>query len=284
MERFYNDEDLKKIQNLELEMIKEFIDFCEKHDLTYFLIAGSALGAVRHNGFIPWDDDLDIGMPREDYEKFLMLAKSKLLDKYHILNAEQYEEYPLLTTQMALKGTKFVVENFKTLNIPFGIYLDIFPFDGMCDDRKKAIRHARKTWFWGKIQILSCIPKPYVAFKGYKRSCIWAMTTLAYYILKLLHIRPDSLYKKTKQLSIKYNEYKNKRINFFCDTNCMSNMIKIKELYPLKKGNFEGVEVNLPYKVEAHLTRMYGSDYMKLPPKEKRKNHYPYVLDFGEYR
>ena len=69
MERFYNDEDLKKIQNLELEMLKEFIDFCEKHDLTYFLIAGSALGAVRHNGFIPWDDDLDIGMPREDYEK-----------------------------------------------------------------------------------------------------------------------------------------------------------------------------------------------------------------------
>lgn len=282
MEKFYKESDLKKIQNLELDILKEFIIFCDKHKLTYFLIAGSALGAVRHKGFIPWDDDLDIGMPRKDYEKFLTIAETELTDKYYIINAEKYDTYPLLTTQLALKGTRFVVENFKTLNIPFGIYLDIFPFDNMCDNNNKAVRHARKTWFWGKVQVLSCIPKPYVSFKGFQRSCIWTITTAVYYLMKLLHIHPNKLYKKAKRLSVQFNGQNNKRINFFCDTNCLSNIIKLKELYPLKKGMFEGVEVNLPNKVEAHLTRLYG-DYMVMPPAEKRKNHYPYVLDFGEY-
>lgn len=282
MPDFYNEQDLQKIQKLELDILKDFINVCQKHNLTYFLIGGSALGAVRHKGFIPWDDDIDVGLPRKDYEKFLSIAKTELTDKYHILNAENYTDYPLLTTQLALKDTKFVIQNFKNLHIPFGIYLDIFPFDGMCDDFKKSKKHARKTWFYGKLLILSCIPKPYVAFKGIKRQCIWICTSAIHYTLKILHISSNKLYKKCKNISMKYNTDHNKCVDYFCDTNYMWCMIKTKELYPLKQLKFEDIEVNVPNNVEAHLSRCYG-DYMALPPVEKRKNHYPFILDFGNY-
>lgn len=70
----YNNEELKKLQVLEKNMLKDIIEFCKKNKIEYFIIGGTALGAVRHKGFIPWDDDIDIGMPRKDYNKFLLLA------------------------------------------------------------------------------------------------------------------------------------------------------------------------------------------------------------------
>lgn len=283
MERFYNNTDLKKIQKLELGILKDFVSICEKYDITYFLVAGSALGAVRHRGFIPWDDDIDVALPRKDYEKFLSVVTTEFPNKYNIINTENYKDYPLFTTQLALKGTKFVLENFKDLNIPFGIYLDIFPFDGMCNDKHKAIIHARKTWLWGKIQILASISKPYVSYKGITRNIIWMLTSLIHHILKLFHISSYNIYVKVKRLSMKYNSTDNKRLNFFCNTNYMWEVLHIKEIYPLKKIEFEGMQVNVPNKVESYLTRRYG-DFTKLPPKEKRKNHYPYLLDFGKYK
>lgn len=282
MDKFYSDSDLKKIQEIELSILKDFVYTCEKYNLTYFLIGGSALGAVRHKGFIPWDDDIDIGLPRKDYEKFLSVVDTEFPDKYHIINAENYDDYPLFTTQLALKGTEFLIENFKGLKIPFGIYLDIFPFDGMCNDNRKAILHARKTWFWGKVQILASIKKPYVPFKGLKRGIVWTVTSMIHYMLKLLRLSPRKLYRKTKKLSMKYNGDNNKRLDFFCNTNYMWEILPVKDLYPLRKVEFEGMEVNVPNKVDKYLTQHYG-DYMQLPPEEKRKNHYPYRLNFGEY-
>lgn len=282
MDKFYSDSDLKKLQKIELSILKDFVNTCEKYGLTYFLIGGSALGAVRHKGFIPWDDDIDIGLPRKDYEKFLSVVDAEFPDKYNIINAENYDNYPLFTTQLALRGTEFVIENFKDLKIPFGIYLDIFPFDGMCNDNRKAILHARKTWFWGKVQILASIKKPYVPFKGLKRCIVWTVTSLIHYILKLLRLSPQKLYRKTKKLSMKYNGDSNKRLDFFCNTNYMWEILHVKDLYPLRKVEFEGMEVNVPNKVDKYLTQHYGN-YMELPPADKRKNHYPYRLNFGEY-
>ena len=81
---------------------------------------------------------------------------------------------------------------------------------------------------------------------------------------------------------MKWQDDNNKRLDFFCNTNYMWEILHVKDLYPLRKVEFEGMEVNVPNKVDKYLTQHYG-DYMQLPPEEKRKNHYPYRLNFGEY-
>ena len=98
MGREYDAYTLKAVQEIELEMLECFLEICEKHDLTYFAFAGTGIGALRHGGFIPWDDDIDINMPRKDFEKFVEIAKRDYGDRYYFLNATTDEHYPLMTT------------------------------------------------------------------------------------------------------------------------------------------------------------------------------------------
>ena len=86
----YDDFTLKRIQEVELEILKDFMDICDRHGLDYFGIAGTGIGALRHQGFIPWDDDIDVAMPRDDFEKLLPLVEKEMGDKYLIMNAERY--------------------------------------------------------------------------------------------------------------------------------------------------------------------------------------------------
>lgn len=108
----YDDMTLQKVQMLELEILKDIIGVCKEFDLTYFAFAGTAIGAIRHKGFIPWDDDLDIGMPRKDYEKLLQVFHERYSDKYAIGNPEYMHNYPMVGTRIMIRGTKFVEEVF----------------------------------------------------------------------------------------------------------------------------------------------------------------------------
>ena len=101
-------EELKKVQTLQLEMAKEVKRICEKHGIQYFLDAGTMLGAVRHKGFIPWDDDLDIGFLREEYDKFLQVAPQELSERYYLQNSMSDDDYGMVFSKIRLKGTKFV--------------------------------------------------------------------------------------------------------------------------------------------------------------------------------
>ena len=96
MHEFYEPEMLKRLQNTELSMLKDFMELCDAHGFVYFGIGGTGIGALRHQGFIPWDDDIDIAMPRKDFEKFLRLAKKEWQGKYYILNNKTNENYPMM--------------------------------------------------------------------------------------------------------------------------------------------------------------------------------------------
>lgn len=277
----YDAETLQRLQKAELEILKDFIAICEKHHLTYFGIAGTGIGALRHKGFIPWDDDIDVALPREDFEKLLTCVEREMGDKYLIMNTERYPDYPLMTARMTLRNTRFKEEALKNINAPLGIFLDLYPFDKVSDNVKEARRQARDAWFWSKILILRSIPFPMLGFGGWKAKAVHAVCGGVHLFLAGFHIPKQWIYHRAYQAETRYNHYeKTKRLNFFCDTKPYMNLYYVKDIYPLQKLQFEDIFLNFPHNLHRNLTGMYG-DYMKLPPEEKRKNHYPHELQFA---
>lgn len=277
----YDEITLKKVQQCEMSILRDFIAVCEEYNLTYFALAGTGIGALRHKGFIPWDDDIDVGLPRQDYEKLIRIFEEKYADKYMIGNTEHMQDYPLMTTRIMLRGTKFVEEPLKNVKCDLGIFLDVYPFDNVSDNEKQFRNQALTAWFWSKILILRHIPRPVLPFVGIKKKIAHAICAGVHIVLVACHISPRWIYNQCKKASCRYNELETKRLAFFCDTNPYINMIDKDKSYPLIELEFEDVKLKFQKDIDEMLRFIYG-DYMQLPPVEKRKNHYPYCLEFGE--
>ena len=263
----YDNDILKRVQKTELIILKDFVELCDKNNLIYFGIAGTAIGAIRHGGFIPWDEDIDVAMPRKDFDKFIEIAKKEYSDKYTIMNGDENENYPLLTTRRMMNGTEFVEEPLKDIDCPLGIFLDIYPLDKIPDDEKLFKSQARKSFFYSKLLILRSIPFPVLGFGGIKKKIVYVICWCIHVILSLFNIKKRWLYKKCMDISTKYNYLEEiQRLDFLCDTTAFLNIHEIKDIYPLKKIDFEGIPLNFPHNIEKNLTKAYG-DFMKLPPK-----------------
>jgi lipopolysaccharide cholinephosphotransferase len=279
MPRFYEPETLKKLQKVELEILSDFIDLCERHNLTWFGIAGTGIGAKRHQGFIPWDDDIDVAMPRESFDRFLKLADQEYGDRYRILNAWTNRRFPMMTTRWTKKGTTFIEPAMKGAHCPCGIFLDIYVLDPVADGRIACELQSWEAWFWSKLLVLRCMPKPFLFQTGWMAKLIWLICGMVHRGLKILHISPAWLRDRCEKVCRRYEKKKTRRIAFLPDTSPYWNVFEVDKLYPLRKLPFDGLEVNFPNNVEECLTRQYG-EYMTLPPVEKRKTHYPYRLSF----
>lgn len=120
---------LRRLQMAELEILKEFVHICEEHDLRYYLVGGTLLGAVRHQGFIPWDDDIDVAMPREDYDRFAEIAPQELAPQYFYQCPDTDPYYFLTYAKVRKNGTAVYEERFKKAKFHKGIFIDIFPLD-----------------------------------------------------------------------------------------------------------------------------------------------------------
>ena len=123
-----NNKELRKVQLVQLDIAKEVDRICKKHNIKYFLVGGTLIGAVRHKGFIPWDDDLDIGMLRSDYDKFFEIAQKELYKKYEIVDWKIDPYYPHPMAKVVKKGTIYR-ESKRRDNGNHGIWIDIFPYD-----------------------------------------------------------------------------------------------------------------------------------------------------------
>lgn len=280
MYKEYDKDILKKLQSNQLDILKDFIEICKKYNLTYFMVFGSALGATRHNGFIPWDDDVDVGMLRADYDKFLEIAKTEMADKYEILNTKTNKEYACSVTHFQKKNTKFVPETSKDLKCNIGINIDIFAFDNIADDQKLRKRQAKEAWFWGRLLFLRGTAHPIIPIEGLNGKVAKIICIMVHYFLVIFRISSTFIYKRLEKVSKRYNNIKTEYVTSFEDFAPLNDIIKVEDIHPLQEVDFEGIKVKLPYKNHELLQGMYG-DYMKLPPVEKRVNHCPYILDFG---
>lgn len=278
----YDDETLRHVQRLELMILKDFIDVCNSYQLTYFAYGGTGIGAYRHKGFIPWDDDIDVCLPVADYDTLLQVFEEKYSDRYEVINAQKNPHYPLPTSRIMIKGTQFCEEALKDLPLDLGIFLDIYALDTIPDDDKAFRKQARTAWFWSHLRLLKLIPKPYIIYHGWKGKLIRAIVYTAGFIVSHLPISLESCVAHEMHARRKYANRPWKRIAYMCDTTPYNLVWTKDQVYPLKQLEFEGMMVNFPANIHEHLTEFYG-DYMQMPPVEQRKNHYPARLEFGRW-
>lgn len=138
---------IKDIQRISLEILKDVHSFCVEHGINYTLFGGTMIGAIRHKGFIPWDDDVDIAMPRPDYERFLSIYQSK--NGYKLFPSGAKGNYLAFSRVCEMQETLVVNEKAPWSNEPTGVWIDIFPLDGAPDNKDeciKLLRYLRKLW------------------------------------------------------------------------------------------------------------------------------------------
>lgn len=267
---------MQGLKEKELEMLKHFIDICEKYRLRYFLVEGSCLGAVRHKGFIPWDDDIDVGMPRGDYDKFLSIAQAELPNNFFLQNHCTDKEYPMSFSKIRNSDTTFIEKSLQNCDINHGIYIDVFPLDGFTSNCIKKVFFIIKKYLLSfRISYLFVFEK-----KTPKKY------TFRYFIKKVVKIISKVVYPDIKKAVLKrdehYRKYKYDASKLVANH---SSPYEQKEVMPKEfygdgiDGVFEGINVKIPKNYDAYLSTLYG-DYIELPPEEKRiGHHYHTILD-----
>ena len=278
---FVVDSMMKRAWAAEMEIMQESDRICKENDLQYYAAWGTLLGTIRHKGFIPWDDDIDVVLPRKDFNKMIEVFKRDYSDKYSIANVETMENYPLMTTRLMLKGTKFVEEPLKNLKCELGIFLDIYPYDNIPDSDEELKKQAKRAWFWSKVLILRHVAFPVLPYKGFKAKLTHAVTGLIHAGMVVFRISHKWIAGKCLEIANMYNDKETKRMAFLFDTNPYWHIMVKEEAFPLQIYDFEDVKMPLPACEDKKLRKMYGN-YMELPPVEKRKNHYPYKLEFND--
>lgn len=281
IDRTYAPEDLQKTQEVLLDILEDVLRVCKENDIAIFAEGGTAIGAVRHGGFIPWDDDIDLWVLREDYEKLKKILPEQLNDKFGADDWINNKDFPAPNICVYAKGSVSVPIEMKDCKYRYGISLGIYPYDNIPDDDKLASAQMRGGWFWGKIHWLKMLPFPYLPYKGIKRTLIHTVCGIVHILLKLV---PNSfIVNQCEKRCRRYNDTKTTKMTIVMAGNPRRTIIQKDEIFPPVKFDFDRLSINLPSCYHELLTREYG-DYMKMPPKDKQKNHYPCELKFPEYK
>ena len=277
----YKKEVLDHLHKVQLEMISDLDRVCKKHDIPYFAAFGTALGATRHQGFIPWDDDTDVGMLRKDYDRFLKIVEKELGDHYQIMTPEVDKRYACNVTKLQRKGTVFISHLSKDLKCEQCIFIDIFPFDCVAPTKKLAKRQWFMTTFLDRLLYLCGTAYPVIPYKGIKFALAQAICWCVHYGLKLFHISPRFIYRQYVKACTKYNSMHTKWVTSFGDAESMQYKFPVKNMFPVEEVPFEDISICVLKNNKEHLENAYG-DYMEIPPENKRINHSPYVIKFED--
>lgn len=277
-------EDLVKLQKMLLEIYDDLYDVCNKHNITLYLCGGSALGAIRHHGFIPWDDDLDLAMTRADYEKFKTVFKKELEDKY-ILNAPDYSKHVKSRFPIVIrKGTIYQEIIHPSDRDLQGIKVDIFLIENVPNNRfyraLKGYCCNMLEFIAGQVQLINwmdCTSQNFLKCSG----------KMDYYARKLIgaffSFRSGDDWLKSVDIHVRCGDENS--LNCALATgrkHYFGEILSRNVFFPPQKMNFAGRQCNVFHDLDAYLTNLYG-DYMTIPPVEKRERHLIRHLDFGDY-
>ncbi|MBQ6196101.1 MAG: LicD family protein [Lachnospiraceae bacterium] len=274
---------LREIQLEELKILKTLTFFFAKHDIHYILCGGSMLGAVRHEGFIPWDDDIDILVPRDDYEKLKVLYKNEKAGLEGIkltLPGDKGSPHSFIKAI----NTDYIVKE-KTRNEEYQAYLwvDVFPMDHFPDDEKTHRKYLRKISTLVKILSSNTITKEYLISRGYYSNVVKRVKLLvsqcAYHILggsQKIALRIDRV---ARDMDTKFKS--SDHVGDGAWPNGMKDYFPMRAVEPVMLHDFEDTQFYIPENYDEYLTLFYG-DYMRIPPVEERQDHHIEVYQVEE--
>ena len=251
----------KQLQVIQLKILKEIDKVCREHNLTYWLAFGTAIGAVRHKGFIPWDDDIDLFMMAEDLEKLEELQKF-FPDNIFVQSRRTDPEYGLMITRVRDSNTTLIEDTEVNRNMNHGVFVDIYPLYNAPKERKQHDKFYGYSLL-ARLLLYGRVPGKHGNVMKLGSKIILALTSK-----RVRKNQVERIYKKmisqpeTGYLTYAYGH--------------TGRMVFPKEyFYPVVRVDFEDMKAPIPENVDKLLTQIYG-DYMKLPPKDKQVVHHDY--------
>ena len=267
------------LHQVDLDIVKEVVAICEKHGLTYFMLGGTMLGAIRHKGFIPWDDDIDLGIPRKDYDRFLEIAPKELSKHLRLVNYHTDPEYHYYITRILDTETKVEEERIGNDNRYTNASIDIFPVDGTPNNKL-----LRKIYFFRVLYHRALMSLCYKDSIDRKRPRGTAEKALLWVMERLPVEKITTPYKQKEKIDKLLRKQKVEGAMFIGN---IMGAYRTKEIVPARfygKGKmypFEDIELRGLELADEYLKWTYG-DYMQLPPGNKRKTHFKILEIHGQ--
>lgn len=253
--------DLREMQLRMLEILKAVDFLCKKHDIPYWLEGGTLLGAVRHGGFIPWDDDIDIQVLRKDYKKFQKVMLEELPGNFMLQTPKTDNKYQRNIIKVRDKYSSIEEIFFPKYNYN-GIFIDVFAMDYV-----NPLNYIIYKWFVYRRQMARRKPQKNLISKWKRDPYFKRIFCNTIYIFTDLIGR----IKMSDYLTYARNGYEG------------NELYKCSEIFPLSQIRFEGITFNAPKNVDAFLKASFGSNYMELPPEDDRKIHIKSVCFYNEH-
>lgn len=283
--RELTEDEERKLKEQLTKMLVDFISLCDKYELTWMMGGGTCLGAIRHQGFIPWDDDLDLNMPRRDVEKLkILLERGELGSCYEYTCPNNAKDAPTMFLKIFKKGTKMVELGQEFSDYPKGIFIDIFILDGAPN---MLLWRRIKGWWANVLRLIANVvseakyPMSETQKEFFhhdkKTHCVMKCRRALGHILGIL---PHKFWIDTFDSFVKDTATDTGFVTFPTGRKLYGGeLLPASFFFPVRKAVFEGVDVKVPGRVEDYLTNLYGPNYMQVPPVEKRERHF--IVEFN---
>ena len=265
---------MTELQRKEFDILKQFVNVCSILNLQYFLVCGSALGAIKYSGFIPWDDDIDVALPRKDYEIFCEKAKSYLPEWCFLQNYHTDAQYHRLGSKLRDSRTTYIEEMTDSLNINHGIFIDVFPLDGQWKTKIDAFKFQREK------RIFEARRRVRLAYNRLSKDSMFMIRTNMCYFL----YRTFGLFENTSAVIERYDKYVSSFSTEHSDIWCNHANSTSSLEYASKKQygdgryvSFEGLQVCVPERYDEYLAQKYG-DWRNDPPLSEQRGHHYYLV------
>lgn len=261
---------LEILQRLELENLDALINICKKYNLRYYLIGGSLIGVLRHRGFIPWDDDIDVGLPRPDYNKFVKVAKDELPAFMDIKTMSSDPNFKCYFTRL-INNKKKIYWDHGQYKAEIGVWMDVFPIDALPD--KSVLRAIQVFNVYAHKAIYKFTQINYVSTNKKGRPFIERFLIKFAQITQVGRlIDPDKSLERLNRVAQKYDYDSAKWVWNFSGNYGKREIVPKEQLGGIREGQFEGRIVSIPEAAEDYLESIYG-EWRRLPPQEKRVCH-----------